>query len=281
MRGLDTPLRINTLAAQIVDSLRRIEYCYILRDKSYNRNIIYPAQPYFDPLKAAVMQNRLGNIDEACWLVFLATHFGKHAKNGWSLAKKVYSGGNAGHLWDWQTISANPEVFHDWLLNNQAYLSGEKFSNHRKYESLNPNSNRGTAEVFRTYVDWVQSLGGWQAFLARNHNKNPRELFRYLYQDMRKVMGFGRLGRFDYLTMLGKLGIIPIEPDSAYLQGATGPLKGARLLFDNNRDSSRSAKDLDSDLLELDKYLNVGMQVSEDSLCNWQKNSDYYQRFSG
>ena len=42
---------------------------------------------------------------------------------------------------------------------------------------------------------------------------------------------FGRTARFDYLTMLAKLGLANIAPGSPYLIGATGPLKGARLLF--------------------------------------------------
>ena len=42
---------------------------------------------------------------------------------------------------------------------------------------------------------------------------------------------FGRTARFDYLTMVGKLGLANIAPGSPYMVGATGPLKGAALLF--------------------------------------------------
>jgi len=48
---------------------------------------------------------------------------------------------------------------------------------------------------------------------------------------MNDVERFGRTAKFDYLTMVGKLGLAAIEPGSTYMQGATGPLKGARLLF--------------------------------------------------
>ena len=41
---------------------------------------------------------------------------------------------------------------------------------------------------------------------------------------MDTVQRFGRLGKFDFLTMLGKLGIAPIEPGITFLKGATGPL---------------------------------------------------------
>jgi hypothetical protein len=94
-------------------------------------------------------------------------------------------------------------------------------------------------------------------------------------------VGFGRLAKFDFLTMLGKLGIAPIEPGSAYLSGATGPLSGARLLFGGNADAKLNARELDVRLVRLDNYLNVGMQVLEDSLCNWQKSPRKFISFRG
>ena len=41
--------------------------------------------------------------------------------------------------------------------------------------------------------------------------QNPYETFDDLYRSMVAVDRFGRLGKFDYLTMLGKLGFAPIE----------------------------------------------------------------------
>ena len=94
-------------------------------------------------------------------------------------------------------------------------------------------------------------------------------------------MGFGRLGKFDFLTMLGKLGVAPIEPGSAYLVGATGPLQGARLLFANDPKAKVGPRELDARLTKLDSYLSVGMQVLEDSLCNWQKSPRRFVSFRG
>jgi|GEM_PF-190365 len=280
--GLSSAARIEALARHIVDSISQIDYYHTFRRKSYSHNIIDPTQSHFDPLKAAVMQKRSGNIDEACWLVFLATHCGKHGKNGWSLTQKIYSGGKAGPLWDWSAISANPGAFRDWLLENQDYLSGEKFSNHRKFQNVKLNCKRDMAETFRTYVAWIKNNGGWQAMLDKQKGKGPKELFQDLYHDMRRhhIKEFGRLGRFDYLTMLGDLGIVPIEPDSLYLQDSKndkrGPLKGARLLFDGNAKSKVPAKELEERITELNKYFDLPMQVWEDALCNWQKNPDDY-----
>ena len=95
---------------------------------------------------------------------------------------------------------------------------------------------------------------------------------------MEVVASFGRVARFDYLTMIGKLGIADISPGSTYLSGSTGPLLGARLLFGN---STLSHSVLNSYLNDLGMHINVGMQVLEDALCNWQKSPDVFKPFRG
>ncbi|HEV2687133.1 MAG TPA: hypothetical protein VGV35_01225, partial [Bryobacteraceae bacterium] len=105
---------------------------------------------------------------------------------------------------------------------------------------------------------------------------DPGAAFDSLYRSMEVVRRFGRLARFDYLTMVGKLELAPIKPGSAYLNGSTGPLAGARLLFGNG-----SAANLDEWVIQLDGKLQVGMQVLEDSLCNWQKSPEAFKAFRG
>jgi hypothetical protein len=276
---------LDCLVEQLVESLRRIEFVHHVRDnRRLDPSRIDPGSPLFDPLKAAVLHHRMGNINEAYWLVFIATHFGKHATDDWRLARDVYGRLGTGGKWDWATISANPRSFRNWLAVNQSALRGRRFSNHRKYESLKTTSKRGTASVFETYVAWVGPHHSHQSLIREAHQRvgqNPRETFDFLYRSMNSVMGFGRLGKFDYLTMLGKLGIAPIDPGSAYLSNATGPLSGARLLFDGNANSSTRGRILDSHLVELEAKLNVGMQVLEDALCNWQKSPGIFMSFRG
>jgi hypothetical protein len=98
---------------------------------------------------------------------------------------------------------------------------------------------------------------------------------------MHAVRRFGRTARFDYLAMVGKLGLAQIEPGSAYIQGSTGPVVGARLLFGGRKNADLSALYLDQWLVEIDAELNVGMQVLEDALCNWQKSPVKFDRFRG
>ena len=62
---------------------------------------------------------------------------------------------------------------------------------------------------------------------------------------------------------------------------ATGPIKGARLLFGGTTTANMSAVILEQKIQTLDAALGVGMQVIEDALCNWQKSPGNFVRFRG
>ncbi|WP_105415240.1 hypothetical protein [Neorhizobium sp. T25_27] len=283
--GLSSDSHFDCLSRQLFDSRRRIDYVFHIRDAKHVAARMEPISDLFDPLKAAVLNSRAGKIDEAYWLVFIAIHFGKHSKNGWDLARNIYGKLGGPGRWDWDTIVKDPTGFRPWLEANEQNLKGHRFSNHRKYESLQAASAEGTAAVFESYVRWVRPFGNHQNMIREIHQKvgqNPHSVFDFLYRSMDDVRRFGRLGRFDFLTMLGKLGIAPIEPGSAYLwHNATGPKKGARLLLGGSSDAKIGPKALDEKLVLIDGALKVGMQALEDSLCNWQKNPTHYEYFRG
>ncbi len=137
--------------------------------------------------------------------------------------------------WTWDRVSKCPKAFRQWLAANEAALRADgvsrRFGNHRRYESLSATSANGTAAAVQSYVDWVGPARSHWALIQKAHTEvgqDPFATFDYLYQSMSAVRRFGRLAKFDYLTMLGKLGLAPIEPPSAYLNGATGPLGGAQ-----------------------------------------------------
>lgn len=98
---------------------------------------------------------------------------------------------------------------------------------------------------------------------------------------MLKITSFGRLAKFDYLSLVGRYGLAPIAAGSAYLDGATGPGRGVRLLFDGNPTSASLNVTLQGKLDDLDARLNVGMEVMEDALCNWQKNPKTFIHYRG
>lgn len=277
----------DALIAQILESLHRIEYVDRIKERSISKERANPQSELFDPLKAAILHQRAGNVDEAYWLVFFFVHFGKNAKTGWRLARDVY-GALASKPWTWKRTSADPAAFRTWLASHQVTLEGRdgverSFGAHRRYQSLDAASNAGTGAAFVSYVEWVGKERKHQhridtAIAAAKGDR--REAFDILYRSLSAVKSFGRLARFDYLTMLGKMRLAEIEPGSTYMVGSTGPLRGARLLF-GDAHSTLSKRELDARLVQLSDATGLGMQVLEDSLCNWQKSPTKFIAFRG
>ena len=281
----------SSLIEQLVESIRRVRYVAVVASQNLSPLRMDPTSDLFDPIKAAILKRRAGQVDEAFWLVFLFVHFRKNSETGWRLVRDVYGALGSG-LWDWHHTSSNAGEFREWLAANFVALRGgdgvrRKFGNHRKYETLDPQSPNWTGAVVDSYVHWV---GAPRTHLELIHSiqdlagSDPRALFQAMYESMDQVIRFGRTARFDYLTMLGKIGLAPIEPGSAYMEGATGPLKGARLLFGGTTTAPLSKSVLDQWLRELAEATSLGMnamQVLEDALCNWQKSPTEFRAFRG
>jgi len=266
-----------------VDSIKRVKYLQLIAERESTIDVINPINEGFNPMLAATYHRQNGNLDEAFWLVFLATHFGKDGIFGWGYVRNVYSKLNSGSLWSWTEVCDNVEGFRVWLYENIEIIRPMgKFSNHRKFQSLDAFSDKGTGATVETYVKWIGDEHSHQVFLTKaidEVGENPRKLFRHLYNSMTSVVGFGRLGKFDYLTNIGKLGLAPIIPDSTYMAGASGPKRGAILLFGQNMSNREFDKRFAS--LESHLELNFGMQVLEDAVCNWQKDINNYTHFKG
>lgn len=271
----------NTLAWQMVASLRRLDYTRLLKQRPIDRARADPTSTLFDPERAAILHARDGNLDEAIWLVFLATHFGKHARSGWQRLREVYAGSN-GRPWTWALYSAEPTAFRRWLGQHEAQIGGG-FGNHRKYASLRVESQQGTVAVLESYLAWINQYGSHGQLIAdlvRRGGNDPHAIFDQFYRAMR-VKQFGRLGKLDFLALLGRLDLAPITPGSAYLEKATGPLAGARLLYGGSPLADLDPRQLDDWLIELDRNLAIGMQAMEDALCNWQKSPTHFVHFIG
>ena len=283
--GIAQPEARETLIEQMISSLRRIEYLRAFRDRPIVPARMDSHSPFFDPLKGAYYLGLRGHRDEAVWMTFVATHFGKHVDDGWKLAANVMGSFGNGPVWTAHHYGGHADAFSTMLARHQGDLSDPtisgRFSNHRQYQSKNATI---IAQVFATYHHWQFAQGGFDGLIRQVHRsvgQSPTATFQALYQSMKPVYGFGRLGNFDFLTMLGKLDLAPIEPDSVHLSGATGPLRGARLLLHGNAEAHGSPKQQEALIDALDGYLEVGKQVLEDSLCNWQKSPTEYLYFRG
>lgn len=198
------------------------------------------------------------------------------------MLKQFYSMLNSGQILTWEYISNNMTHFHVWYDHNHTGIT-RAFGNHRKFETLKANSQEGPKRVFESYVNWVGPNLSHQQMISDRINgideHVPGVLFDELYNSMGAVVRFGRTSRFDYLTMLGKVGLVNIEPPETYLGSSTGPIKGARLMFGH-----QSADVYKSKLELFENGLSLGpmaMQVLEDALCNWQKSPTEYKLFMG
>lgn len=187
--------------------------------------------------------------------------------------------------WTFAAVSADVPGFRGWLDAHRNVLvrgTARGFGNHRKYERLDAYGPDGTGQAVASYVQWVRGHNNHVSLIAQalaQAKGNSVLAFALLYRSMTAVRRFGRTARFDYLTMLSKLGVAAIHPGSAYLSGATGPLAGARLMLQGNVKPDLSAKELDRRVGLMAQQLGVGMQEMEDSLCNWQKSPGHYVRF--
>ena len=283
LAGLNTVPCRTAFVEQLLESIHRVEYVQRLAERDISPNRADPNSDLFDPLKGAIIQVRNGQIDEAFWLVFLSVHFGKNLRTGWLLTREIYGMLGAGNRWDWARTSTEPDTFRTWLAENRNRIRG-RFGNHRKYASLDPDSGTGTAAVIGSYVRWIQPPRTHETFIVECQQRvghDRRILFQHLYDSLNAVTYFGRMAKFDFLTMLGKLNLAPIEPGSIYMDGATGPFTGARLLFGGTKDAPIARSMLDPWCVQLGAQLDVGMQVLEDALCNWQKSPNKFIPFRG
>jgi alpha-glutamyl/putrescinyl thymine pyrophosphorylase-like protein len=281
--GIDSVESRRAFVAQLIESRRRVEYVRRIASRDVNAKRADPSSTFFDPLKAALHFQRSGNTNEAMWLVFLATHFGKSGQFGWDRVRAVYGSLGQGGTWNWARTSTEPVAFRNWLDANRANIPG-RFGNHRKYESLDAVSTTGTGQVIETYVGWVLKAGGHPNLVSNALHQaqaDPGLAFDLLFKSMNSVARFGRTAKFDYLTMVAKLGLANIEPRKPYMASATGPRTGANLLFRGESTHAEGTKTLDSWTYELGKSLELGMQEMEDALCNWQKSPNVFRPFRG
>lgn len=277
LSGIQIDVRRHCLACQIVASERHFDFDRVRAQRLPHPSRVDPASPLFDPIRGAVYYHQQGNTDEALWLVFLATHFGEHRIHGWRRVRDIY-GALGKHPWTWERVTTKLNEFRDWLDTHHHQIGGA-FSNHRKYESLGGWSQPGTGAVVASLVQWTephQSIARAFAERVRDAGNDRGVIFEALYNGF-TIRRFGRLGRFDFLGLLGRIELIPARPSRPYLNGATGPKSGAQLLLG----SDYNVKQMEDILIALGADLAIDMDTMEDALCNWQKNPDIFIHFTG
>ncbi|KQR95198.1 hypothetical protein ASG01_04925 [Chryseobacterium sp. Leaf180] len=280
--GIDSPDAENSFIRQFVDSYKRIKYIETLKARQISEDRRNPNLDIYDPIRASILYHRDGDINEAVWNLLLYVHFGKNIKSNYGLIQAVYGKLGDTNIWNWNTITTDLANFKVWLGNNFYEIkSYGSFGNHRKYQSLKTTSRSGTYQTFESFFNLVDN--DFNLFTSSIPNEikiDKNKFFDHLYWHFDGIVGFGRLAVFDFLCMIGKIGILPIEPNHPYL-GNSGPVDGTRLLFDSNtktKELNVFLKDLGDTAFNDYPFI---MQILEDCVCNWQKSSTSYRLFRG
>ena len=280
LKGINVPDARVALVNQIVCSYRMVKKCQSIVTETLDPEMLDINNINFDPRKKAVAFMKNNEIDEAVWLIFLQTAFGKHepGKNekkgdGWQLLKSVYGSFRGEQVWTFKRFRSNSDEFYS-ILNEKWEPS--KVGRNARHRIRVPKNPAAICKILKSFLKFqpFESFTDKLESVYEKVGRNPKKVFDELYNDCYVIHYFGRLACFDFLVMLGHLEIIAIDPGSVYLRGATGPLKGANLLFHNDKTiecSVRELKDLEDKVNKLDCFLKIGKHALEDSLCIWQE----------
>ena len=275
--------QVRVLANYIVANERQVQYFERLKQRAemqrFSPSCIDVTSKYFDPIKAIIYLNKIDKA-EALWLAFLVIHTGDSARSNWQYLRQLYGNHGKGQALTWYNISQNPALIDTWIDNSLSKDSIKdsrfKFGKHRKYESV-----KQMGAVMQSYQDWLTEIGGIDGVLAleptatnalnlAKQADSAMQRFAALYRRLR-IFRFGRLAKFEWLSLLGYTGVLDIKADHCYLAEATGPKRGAKLLFGMRRDS-----DLERLAIDVADALAVDYAIFEASLCHWQASPDYY-----
>jgi hypothetical protein len=275
--------RIDCFIAQLIHSLRRTHYIEAIKKRNLSPERMDPRNENFDPLKASIIHLENKNFNESIWLIYLSTFFGKNIDSGWNLVRLVYLGPNS--VWTFENIKNNFNSFKEWYENTWNKISEtnsikNKFGNHRKYSTLDPLKNNNPIECFEDYLHKVgENHINLLNYIETNSENKKLSKFSLSYE-FSEFKSFGRMSKFDFSSMLCKIGIIESEIDKAFINDSTGPLKGLKDLLGNQNIKPKEADlifDTINDVLGLGKFRG---QVLEDAICNWQKSPNKFKKFS-
>jgi len=214
--------------------------------------------PEFEPF-AEIM--RLAEVDwhEAVWLAGITTAV------GWDRPESIgqlYNTLYEGAPWTWsRVVPDGGSAMAEWIEDRAELLHQvAKFGDHRAYQSHRATAPTSTGRVVRSLVGWL--------VLSENQLRANGADFDQLYSAMEPVVGFGRTARYDFLRLLGLLGLAPLTPRKCYFEGSSGPQRGARRFFGK---PLATCEDLETHTKRVGAALRLQPMILEDVLCQAQK----------
>jgi hypothetical protein len=131
--------------------------------------------------------------ERATWMCFLIAYLsplqGEDPFNG--IRRALDADVEAGELPDLDTIPLGPRTSHDYARGNR---------------------------TLESYLQWTQRAGSQVRAFSGDHTWSELRRFERLFERL-ALPGLGRMGRYDLLVTLGRLGLYELEPDSLHLGG--------------------------------------------------------------
>jgi len=166
---------------------------------------------------------------------------------------------------DWKSLDEN------WKTKIRGAFGEKrvKCKDHRKYRG-----DSATIDAIESYVSLVRKYGSQLRFFEST--RKEADPFDYLFRKTKvKVRDFGRLASWDFLERIDRCGALDfkIVPKRLYLEDATGPKKGFKLMVIRKLSKKEWPEAEKRFCKELKKKLgdDIDIRDIETSLCNFQK----------
>lgn len=250
--------RVTSLMTSAVNSFRALtetEGCLLGVD------VADPSEIDFNPMAAAAWYHFRQETDEACWLLFLRSYIGRHVKQNWNLLRAIYGGSTDGKEWTWKQVSKDGEIFRDWLLHHQDGLAKNgSMGEAHKYVAFTSEKASKMGRDIQSYIRWVKSEGSHQELLTKSVNiskEQPAVAFHHLYQSMIEQVKVKKSINFNYLSLIGAIGLARVEPEKPYLNDLLFSKIGARWLFGSDKTNKIPTNELNDMVISLARHLEI------------------------
>jgi hypothetical protein len=256
-----SPVDLGHIASLIAGAANELTGLTETAANSLTTAVTDPGNSNFDPLATAVWWFYRQEIEEACWLLFLCSYIGKHPKQNWNLLRTIYGGLYGGNVWTWKEVSAKSEAFQGWLLHHQTELgeSGSMGDAH-KCVVFDYQKAMVAAKDIGNYISWVRHEGNHEQLLGNAlviGKKEPAAVFHYLYLSMNERVRIRKSIKFNYLCLIGAIGLASVEPGQPYLSDLLFSKKGARWLFGTDKMDKIPTRELNEVVISLAQYLEL------------------------
>lgn len=253
--GLSDPASLERFVECIQQSL--LDHAAIRAGQNLPKAVRGPG-PTFEPF-AEIKRWATTDWHEAVWLAALATAV------GWDRPESIGQLFNALYQeppWTSARVANDDaESMARWIADNAEELHEfARFGDHRAYQSHRAGSPTSTGRVVRSLSWWLKASG--------NELHPDSADFDRLYRAMDPVVGFGRTARYDFLRLLGLLGLAPLEPSQCFFAGSSGPQRGARRFF---RMADATCLELEARSRHVEAMLGLTPMIFEDVLCQASK----------